>query len=138
MLLWPAMSLVPAARRLLVVDDEPPILFALSGYFSTHGFAVDTARDLDEARALLEAHRYALVITDLRMSGTMGTEGLELITLLRARNPEVRIVLLTGYGSPEVEQEAHRNGVDVFLEKPTPLPHIAAIAARLLDEGGER
>jgi DNA-binding NtrC family response regulator len=126
------MSLVPAPRRLLVVDDELPIRFALSGYFSAHGFEVDTARDLDEARALLGAHHYALVITDLRMSGTMGTEGIELVTLLRARSPEVRIVLLTGYGSPEVELEAHRKGVDVFLEKPIPLARIAAIAAQLL------
>jgi DNA-binding NtrC family response regulator len=123
---------------MLVVDDELPILFALSGYFSTHGFVVDTARDLEEARALLGAHHYALVITDLRMSGTMGTEGLELITLLRAHSPDVRIVLLTGYGSPEVESEAHRNGVDVFLEKPTPLPRIAAIAAELLGRTVER
>jgi DNA-binding NtrC family response regulator len=132
------MSLVPAARRMLVVDDELPILFALRGYFSTHGFAVDTALDLDQARALLEQHQYALAITDLRMSGTMGTEGLELIALLRARCPAVRIVLLTGYGSPEVELEAHRKGVDVFLEKPIPLPRIAAIAAELLGAGGER
>ena len=122
---------------MLVVDDELPILFALCGYFSTHGFVVDTARDLDEARTLLAAQHYVLVITDLRMSGTMGTEGLELIALLRAHSPDVRIVLLTGYGSPEVELEAHRNGVDVFLEKPIPLPRIAAIAAELLDGRGE-
>jgi DNA-binding NtrC family response regulator len=129
------MPLVPPVRRMLVVDDEQPILFALRGYFSAHGYLVDTARDLDEARAHLAANQYVLVITDLRMSGTMGTEGLELVSLLRAQCPGVRIVLLTGYGSPDVELDARRKGVDAFLEKPIPLPRIAAIAAELLGTG---
>ena len=128
----------PAVKhRMLVVDDEPPIVFALSEYFAERGFVVDTARELGEARELVARHRYALVITDLRLSGTMGAEGFELIDLLRRREPRAGIVLLTGYGSPEIEREAHDRGVDVFLQKPLPLAAVAAIADRLVS-GGSR
>jgi DNA-binding NtrC family response regulator len=126
------MTAAEPAQRMLVVDDEPPIVFALSEYFSDRGFVVDTARELGEARQLLARHRYAVVITDLRLSGTMGTEGFELVELLRRLAPRAGIVLLTGYGSPEIEREAHERGVDVFLQKPIPLSAVAAIAARLV------
>jgi DNA-binding response OmpR family regulator len=127
----------PTQRRLLIVDDEPPILFALGEYFTTLGFAVDTASELEGARRLLERHRYALVITDLRLSGTTGTEGFELVSWLRARSPRVSIVLLTGYGSPEIEQQAHDLGVDVFLQKPIALAAVADIADRLIATGAQ-
>jgi DNA-binding NtrC family response regulator len=128
----------PAGKhRMLVVDDEPPIVFALSEYFAERGFVVDTARELGEARELVTRHCYAVVITDLRLSGTMGAEGFELIDLLRRREPRAGIVLLTGYGSPEIEREAHDRGVDVFLQKPIPLAAVAVIADRLVS-GGSR
>jgi|SRR6185436_6157878 len=126
------MSGPAVAHRMLVVDDEPPIVFALSEYFTERGFVVDVARELGEARQLVAQHRYVLVITDLRLSGTMGAEGFELIEFLRKREPKAGIVLLTGYGSPEIEREAHERGADVFLQKPIPLSAVAAIADRLV------
>src|SRR5688572_9321313 len=122
-------------HRMLVVDDERPIVFALREYFSERGFAVDSAGELSEARRLVLSHRYSVVITDLRLSGTTGTEGFELVELLRGLEPRAAIVLLTGYGSPEIEREAHDRGVDVFLQKPIPLSAVAAIAHRLVAEG---
>ena len=121
---------------MLIVDDEPAILFALAEYFSVHGLVVDTANELSEARRLLERYRYALVITDLRLSGTEGTEGFDLVTWLRDRYPRAGIVLLTGYGSPEIEREAHRRGADVFLQKPIALDALASIADRLVSTRG--
>ena len=53
-------------RRLLVVDDEAPILFALRQYFSPLGYAVVCAREREEAEALLAHDEFALVIADLR------------------------------------------------------------------------
>src|SRR2546428_9567058 len=102
--------------RMLIVDDEPPILFALGEYFSAHGFLVDTASELKEARQLLAQNRYALMITDLRLSGSEGMEGFELVSWLRDQSPRVRIVLLTGYGSPEIEREAPQPGAAGFLQ----------------------
>ena len=120
--------------RILVVDDEPPILFALRDYFQGSGYEVDCASELEEAQALLaEEASYDLVIADLRLDAWSGTSGLELIRDVRDRCARSRILFLTAYGSPEIEAEALRRGADVFLHKPVALPELAIIAASLIE-----
>jgi DNA-binding response OmpR family regulator len=120
-------------HRILILDDEEVIVFALREFFTAHGYSVDGARDLAEAQALFgTGERYALVIADLRLGGTQGTEGLEFVALARERRPAIRTILLTAYGSPEVEAEARRRGVDAFLHKPQPLIELAQTVRRLL------
>jgi DNA-binding response OmpR family regulator len=121
--------------RLLVVDDEEAILSAIREYFQPRGYEVDCARELEEAEALLAHIRYALVIADVRLTGVHGNEGLELIRFIRERSPWTRIIVLTGYGSTEIEMEAIGRGVDAFLQKPQPLSELAAIAANLTRQG---
>jgi len=120
-------------QRILVIDDEEPILFAMREYFATQGYQVDCAREMEEAEALLANLSYALVIADLCLTGAYGAEGLEIVRFVKKRFPRTRIILLTAYGSPEIEMESRRRGVDVFLHKPMPLPELAQIAARLLE-----
>jgi CheY-like chemotaxis protein len=119
-------------QRMLVIDDEEPILFAAREYFSSLGFEVDCATELEEAQALLAHVEYAIVIADLRLTGIYGTEGLAVVRDVRERCPQTRILLLTAYGSPAVEEEARRLGVDGFLQKPKPLPDVAQIVFGLL------
>ena len=118
--------------RLLIVDDEEPILFAMREYFASKGWGVDCAREPQEAEALLAAQSYTVAILDLRLSGTPGAEGLDLIATIRARSPQTRIILLTAYGSREIEAEARRRGADAFLHKPKPLAEVAKIASSLM------
>jgi DNA-binding response OmpR family regulator len=120
---------------LLIVDDEDAILFAMREYFMIRGYRVDCARGLDETATLLSRHPYSAVIADLRLGGSHGTEGLEIVDQVRARSRGTRVILLTAYGSPEIEREARRRGVDAFLHKPRPLPELAGIVRALL--GGE-
>ena len=101
-------------------------------YFATKGYEVDCARETQEAEALLDAHRYSLAILDLRLSGTPGAEGLDVIESVRTRSPLTRIILLTAYGSVEIEAEARRRGADAFLHKPKPLSEVAKIASGLM------
>ena len=118
--------------RILIVDDEEPILFAMREYFATKGFSVDCAREVAEAQALLHENAYAVAILDLRLSGTHGAEGLDLVASVRAQSPRTRIILLTAYGSREIEAEARRLGADAFLHKPKPLAEVAQIASGLI------
>lgn len=131
----PQPEVSPMKPRLLVVDDEEPILSAIREYFQPRGYDVDCARELEEAEALLAHIRYALVIADVRLTGVHGNEGLELIRFIRERSPWTRIIVLTGYGSTEIEMEAIGRGVDAFLQKPQPLAELAAIAANLTGQG---
>jgi DNA-binding response OmpR family regulator len=118
--------------RILIVDDEEPILFAMREYFAAKGWTVDYAREPLEAEALLSTNDYRVAILDLRLSGTPGAEGLDLIESVRSRSPRTRIILLTAYGSREIEAEAFRRGADAFLHKPKPLSEVAQIASGLM------
>jgi len=124
--------------RILVVDDEESILLAIREYFAPLRYEVDCARELEEAEALLSHIRYGLLIADMRLTGIHGNEGLELIRFVRERSPWTRIVVLTGYGSPEMESEALDRGVDAFLQKPVPLAELAEIVAALTAPGRSR
>jgi DNA-binding response OmpR family regulator len=118
--------------RILVVDDEQPILSAIREYFTPLGHEVDCARELEEAEALLSHVRYALLIADLRLTGSQSAEGLELIRFAREHSPWTRTILLTAHGSEDVARVALGRGVDLVLEKPQPLSSLAAVAAELM------
>ena len=119
--------------RLLVVDDEESICFSMSEYFSLQGYRVDTARELEEAERLIEATDYRVVIQDLRLGATRNPDGLEIIRKVRDHNPRTRIIVLTAYGSAEVEDEARRCGADAFLRKPKPLSQVAQVVQGLIE-----
>ena len=119
--------------RLLIVDDEESICFSMSEYFSLHGYKVDTAREMEEAEKLLEATEYKVVIQDLRLNIKHDADGLEMIRLVKEQNPQARIIVLTAYGSAEMEDEARRCGADAFLRKPKPLSQVAQVVQGLFE-----
>lgn len=118
---------------LLIIEDEAAILAALEHFFVHQGFSVHTASEREEAEGLLAEHAYAAVIADLRLSGSFNADGLEIVRFLRKRSSGAKVILLTAYGSPEVEAEAERLGVDAFLHKPMPLAEIAGRVKSLLN-----
>lgn len=123
----------PGSTKLLVVDDEESICFSMREYFSQHGFKVDTAREIEEAEGLIKGTDYQVIIQDLRLGVDQRQEGIEIIRLVHELNPETRIVVLTSYGSPEVEAEARRAGADAFLRKPKPLSQVAQVVQGLIE-----
>jgi len=120
-------------RTLLVVDDEESICFSMSEYFSQHGFKVDTAREREEAEVLIKDTEYKVIIQDLRLGVERRPEGIDIIKLVHAQNPDTRIVVLTSYGSPEAEEEARNAGADAFLRKPKPLSQVAQVVQGLIE-----
>jgi DNA-binding NtrC family response regulator len=122
-----------SSRTLLVVDDEESICFSMREYFSQHGFKVDTASEIEEAEGLIKATDYRVIIQDLRLGMTRNPDGIEIIKLVHKRNPDTRIIVLTSYGSKEVEEEARRAGADAFLRKPKPLSQVAQVVQGLIE-----
>jgi len=118
--------------NILIVDDEEPLLLAMMEYFTRHSFAVDCSRDFRGAEELLTANQYVALITDLQLAGRDDKRGLDLITLARKRWPGIRVILLTGNESPQVEAEARRRGADAFLHKPRPLSEVEQTVRCLL------
>jgi CheY-like chemotaxis protein len=118
-------------HRILVVDDEPSILFAMTDYLERIGHKVDSAHGTTEALILLAATRYAVVIADLRLSATQQSDGLDLLAHVRSTFPTARTILLTAYDGPETQQEVLRLGVDALLSKSLDLSDVAAIVQQL-------
>ena len=122
------------SRRILIVDDEDLIVMAMRKYFEGLGFLVDGAYELEEAQALLANYRYDLVIADLRLTGIGGVEGLQIVSDVDQRCANTRVVLLSAYGTPEIERESYNRGADAFLHKPKAMMEIAHVARTLLDQ----
>jgi DNA-binding NtrC family response regulator len=122
------------AARILLVDDENAVHFAMRDYMSQRGYAVDGARSAAEALGLLARSAYQVVIADLRLSEGRGAraelEGLDLIEDIRSRRPAARVLVLTGCAQ-ELEAEARRRGADGFMQKPQPLARVAEMVERL-------
>ncbi len=118
--------------RLLVVDDEESILFAVREYFTARGFGVDCAQDVAAAKDLISRSQHAVVIADVRLGGIDKTQGLDLVRCLRRRWPLVRVILITAYGSRAIEAEARRLGVEALLDKPVRLGALAEIVETLV------
>ncbi|XXF75165.1 response regulator [Myxococcaceae bacterium GXIMD 01537] len=120
------------SSRLLIVDDEKPLCWAMERFFSAVGYSVRSSHDLRDAISQLGAHPFDVVISDLRMSGLMFEEGLMLADFIRGHVPHTRMVMLTAHATPELEQRARMRGVDLLLPKPQPLPELARHVSHLL------
>jgi DNA-binding response OmpR family regulator len=120
-------------RNILVVDDEHVITSSIKSYFTRLGATVDTAAEREEAEALLLTRRYDVAIVDLRLAGTDGREGLDILRFVRDRGLPVRTILMTANPSESAEATAQLLGIDVFLRKPIPLQTMANVVDALFE-----
>ncbi len=99
------------AARILLVDDEAPLLDLLKRYLERLGYEVEACLTPADALKCFEADpsRYSLVLTDLTLPGMSGDE---MITRMRAIAPKVRVIVSSGY---PYEPKGKRTG---FLQKP--------------------
>jgi DNA-binding response OmpR family regulator len=119
-------------RKILMVDDKATLCFAMREYFKLYDYQVDCAHAVDEAASLLNTSCYSAVIVDLDLSGTHSLDGFEVISMARERFPEMRVIVLTAYGSSDVESAARDCGAHAFLHKPKPLSEVARIVFELV------
>jgi len=118
-------------RRILMVDDKVTLCFAMREYFKLHNYQVDCAHNIADATTRLNTCGYSVVIADLDLGGTDGLEGFKVIKMVREQFPKTQIIVLTAYGSPEVESATRNLGVNSFLHKPRPLSEVAQIIFEL-------
>ena len=108
-----------ATFRILVVDDEPNIRSGLVLALEQEWYEVSTAADAAEAWSLFRKAPYHLVITDLKMPGTLS--GLDLVRDVKHGWPETLILVITAHGTVETAVEAMRLGAHDYLAKPVDL-----------------
>ena len=118
-----------ALRKVLVVDDDPVVGKSFKRVLSGKGYIVVTAEDGYDALQKLQSETYDAVFTDLRMPGM---NGLEVAERIKARQPWVPVVIVTGYGSKTSEERARAAGVSDFLHKPLSPEMIEDSAAKAM------
>src|SRR5579859_2964585 len=120
--------------RVLIVDDEENLNWSLVNSLRKDGYAADGALTGEDAQARLAQTRYDCVVSDVKMPGM---DGFELLQWLRQHQPQTRVIMMTAFGSPSARQDALRDGVIAYLEKPFDLrllkDELRRMAAR---EGG--
>jgi two-component system, OmpR family, response regulator TctD len=121
-----------AVHRILLVDDEKGIMFAMSQYFKRHGFAVDCAADTEAARLFLSEREYVLAIVDIHLAGRAGCDGLDLAELICREHRQTAVIVMTALETPETESRAASIGVGSFVRKPARLAQVAEVAFGLL------
>ncbi|MDH5832667.1 response regulator transcription factor [Luteimonas kalidii] len=120
-------------RRLLIVEDDAAFARTLSRSFERRGYEVRTASGLDTLEALLEEFAPSHAVVDLKLAG--GGSGLACVRALHARDPDMLIVVLTGYASIATAVEAIKLGARHYLAKPSNTDDIEAAFAR--EDGDE-
>jgi putative two-component system response regulator len=116
--------------RILVVDDEEIVREPLVEALGWIGYAVDGAASVDEAQVLLDDHHYALVFCDLVMPDA---SGFTLLEVVRARYPELPVVVLTGHATVEITQQAIQLGAQDFIIKPFSVRELPFIIERNIE-----
>jgi DNA-binding NtrC family response regulator len=118
-------------RKILMVDDKVTLCFAMREYFNLYNYQVDCAHNVGDATTCLNTSHYAVVIADLDLDGTHNLDGFRVIKMVQEQAPDTRIIVMTAYGSAEVESAARGLGVNAFLHKPRPLSEVAKIVFEL-------
>lgn len=120
------------APRVLVVDDDPEIREMLASTLDFAGFAVDVAAGATEALAALRAQRPDVLVLDVSMPGT---DGFELVQLVRRRDAALPVLFLSARDSVDDRVRGLRLGADDYVTKPFSAAEVVARLDALLRRG---
>jgi DNA-binding NtrC family response regulator len=101
--------------RLLIVDDEAVIRDGLKRVLESASFVVETCSSGYSAIEIMQQREFDLIITDLKMPGM---SGIEVLKSVRTLQPDIPVILITGYASIDTAVEAMKNGASDYLTKP--------------------
>lgn len=108
-------TMLSEANRLFIIDDDLPLRERLTHTFTKRGFMVSAAESITQARHILRRNLFDYAVLDLKLNDGYG---LDLVDDLKAANPKVRIVILTGYGNIATAVAAIKHGAVDYLPKP--------------------
>jgi len=105
------------ALDILIVDDERDIRELVAGVLGDEGYSCRTAGDSEAALAAVDERRPSLVLLDVWLHGSP-MDGLEVLDAIKAREPELPVIIFSGHGNIDTAVSAIGRGAMDFLEKP--------------------
>lgn len=124
--------------KILVVDDEQSMRDFLKILLQKEGYTVDTGNNADSALDILEKSSYDLIISDIRMPGM---SGLEMLGIIKEKYPNMPVIMITAFASPDDAVSAMQNGAFDYISKPFNVDEIKSViesATRQKDDGQSR
>src|SRR5262245_16699856 len=115
---------------LLIIDDEPNLLFSLEAALASDGLTVVTARSGKQGIALAATARPDAAILDVRLPDL---SGLDVFDRLRAEDPHLPVIIITAFAATETAIEAMKRGAFEYLLKPVDLHQLREQIGRALD-----
>ena len=117
-------------KRILVVDDEESVRWALTRALERAGHRVDVAADGSSGLAAAERPDVDLVLLDVRLPGR---DGLAVLGDLRKRRPDLPVIMITAYGTLQVAVEAMKQGAYDYIGKPFDVDEVLLVVEKALE-----
>ncbi|MET0516091.1 MAG: sigma-54 dependent transcriptional regulator [Nitrospiraceae bacterium] len=123
------------AGRILIVDDDTEMRELVRDVLQDRGHTCSCAGSGREALQQLRQEEYAVILTDLRMKGMLGTE---LLAEVKREHPDIGVILMTAFGSIETAVEAMKHGASDYLVKPVKNDELIRVVERVMREASLR
>ena len=111
-------------KRVLIIEDDLEMRSLIKDFIEEEGYEADSVERGTYAFKKLLAEPFDLIITDIRMPGF---SGLDILPDLRKLKPDISIMVITAFGSEEVNYKALQRGANAYLEKPIQLEKLSAL-----------
>lgn len=118
-------------RRILVIDDERPILLTLEALLSRHGYRADTAATAAIGLRLLKSNSPALILLDLQLPDA---DGLQMLDQIKTEHPETQVIILTAHDSLNNAIESIKRGAYHFISKPYATEELLSLVEKALEK----
>src|SRR5579872_5939826 len=115
--------------KLLIVDDEHSVRDSLNKWFREEGYEVGTAESASEALSRVAEQRWDAALLDIKMPGT---DGIELQRRLHEVDPQLVVIMMTGYASVDTAVAALKNGAYDYITKPLDPDDVAHLVRNAL------
>ena len=118
-------------RRILIIDDERPILLTLEALLGRHGYHADTAQTAAAGMRKLESKMPALVLLDLQLPDA---EGLQMLDQIKREHPDTQVIILTAHDSLSNAIESIKRGAYHFISKPYAPEELLSLVDKALEK----
>jgi len=118
-------------RRILIIDDERPILMTLEALLGRHGYHPEVAANASTGMRLLQSKPFALVLLDLQLPDA---DGLQMLEQIKVDHPDIQVIILTAHDSLNNAIESIKRGAYHFISKPYAPEELLSLVEKALEK----
>jgi len=118
-------------HRVLIIDDERPVLMTLEALLTRHGYHVDTASTASQGLKLIRSNPPSLILLDLQLPDA---DGLETLDRIKTEVPQIQVIILTAHDSLHNAIESIKRGAYHFISKPYATEELLSLVEKALEK----